>query len=738
MSEGTNVALQRLADLCGISPDYHDIWGNRHVVSDLTRRRLLSAMHLPVEGDLAALALEFENRDWQRPLAPAMVFKASAGAPRIEVTLPAALVQRNFEWSLTLEDGECQRGGFLPADLELVAERSVAGTWYQRRLLTLPQPVPTGYHRFELSGVDPEHETQARLHLIVAPDQCYQPPALHEGRRIWGPAVQLYGLRSQRNWGIGDFTDLKTLLDLAAEADAGIVGVNPLHALFPDQPGQFSPYSPSSRLFVNILYLDVAAIPDFREQDLDADPDFRADLHRLRECELVDYEAVSALKLAALAHAYRHFRDRHLATGSARADAFRRFCAEGGEALASHALFEALQAHFRERDAAVWGWPAWPPEYHDPHGAAVTAFARTHAAESDFYAYLQWQAELQLAEAGEHSRRLGLGVGLYQDLAVGASPGGAESWAGQGVYAAGAHAGAPPDDFNLHGQDWGLPPFVPHRLRDAAYAPFIATLRANMRHCGALRIDHVMSLTRLFWVPAGASAAEGAYVSYPLDDLLGILALESQRNRCLIIGEDLGTVPDGLRPRLKALGVLSYRPLFFAREDNGDFLMPARFPDQALVCIGTHDLPTLRGFWLGQDLAARAALGLFPSEELRASLAAGRAQDRPRLLQALSREGLLPAGMTADAQTLPDVSFELAVAVHRYLARSPAGVMAVQPEDVFGVIEQANLPGSINEHPNWRRKLPLELERWREDRRFGDLGEALRRERGSSMPDAPA
>ncbi len=725
-----NEALQRLADLCGISPDYHDIWGNRHTVSDLTRRRLLAAMHLPVEGDLAALVLELENRDWLRPLAPAMVVKAQAEPQRIEVTLPAALLQRSFEWALTLENGECQNGGFIPADLEAVAERSVAGTSYQRRRLTLPLPLSTGYHRFELGGLGQEPEIRARMRLIVAPNECYQPPALREGRRIWGPAVQLYGLRSQRNWGIGDFTDLKMLLDLAADAGAGIVGVNPLHALFPDQPGQFSPYSPSSRLFVNILYLDVAAIPDFRERDLDADPDFLASLRRLRECELVDYEAVSALKLAALDLAYRHFRDYHLATATDRGLAFRRFCAEAGDALASHALFEALQAHFRARDAAVWGWPAWPPEYHDPHGPAVAAFARTHAVETDFYAYLQWQAELQLAGAGERSRGLGLGVGLYQDLAVGASPGGAETWASQDVYAGGAHAGAPPDDFNLHGQDWGLPPFVPHRLRDAAYAPFIATLRANMRHCGALRIDHVMNLTRLFWVPAGASAAEGAYVSYPLDDLLGILALESQRNRCLVIGEDLGTVPDGLRPRLKAMGVLSYRPLFFARDDNGDFQPPAHFPDRALVCIGTHDLPTLRGFWLGHDLAARAALGLFPSEELRTSLMAARTRDRPRLLQALAREHLLPEGMSTDPDTLPDITFELAVAVHRYLARSPAGVMAVQPEDVFGVIEQANLPGSINEHPNWRRKLPLELERWRGDQRFGDLGEALRRERG--------
>lgn len=726
--------LWHLAELCGIGTDYHDIWGNRHVVSDLTRQRLLSAMHLPVDGDLQALALEFDNRDWQRPLTPATVLRVSAEPPRITLTLPADLAQQHCEWSLTLESGERQTGSVLIADLEPVAERSVAGTLYQRRILTLPLLAPTGYHRFELTGLGQEDDAPARMLLIVAPDECYRPPAVHGGGRTWGPTVQLYGLRSQRNWGIGDFTDLKALLDLAAEAGADIVGVNPLHALFPDQPGQFSPYSPSSRLFVNILYLDVEAVADFREcttaQDFAADPDLQARLRRLRECKLVDYEGVAALKRGALDLAYQHFRAHHLVAGTARAVAFRRFCAERGDALASHALFEALQAHFRALDATVWGWPAWPPDYRDPRAPTVAAFAQTHAAETDFYAYLQWQAELQLAAVEDRSRQLGLGIGLYQDLAVGASPGGAETWANQGVYAQGAHAGAPPDDFNLHGQDWGLPPFVPHRLTDAAYAPFISTLRANMRHCGALRIDHVMSLMRLFWVPAEASAAEGAYVSYPFDDLLGILALESQRNHCLVIGEDLGTVPDGLRPRLKALGVLSYRPLFFARNDNSDFLPPGAYPDQALVSIGTHDLPTLRGFWLGHDLETRDRLKLFPSEELQRSLAAARTQDRARLLLALSQEGLLPAGMVADPGTVPDITPELAAAVHLYLARTPAKVMAVQPEDVFAVIEQTNLPGSIAEYPNWRRKLPLELEHWRENEGFLALGEALRRERG--------
>ncbi len=364
----------------------------------------------------------------------------------------------------------------------------------------------------------------------------------------------------------------------------------------------------------------------------------------------------------------------------------------------------------------------------------MAAFAAAHADAVACHAWLQWCAEEQLAEVGRQSWRRGLGVGLYADLAIGVNPGGADAWSWQGVFARGAHAGAPPDDFNLHGQEWGLPPFVPQRLRAAAYAPFIEMLQANMKHAGALRFDHVMGLLRTFWVPAGRPANEGAYVAYPLDDLLGIVALESRRNHCLVIGEDLGTVPDGLRPRLAGADILAYRPLIFERSEDGSLKPPADYERQALVAASTHDLPTLAGLWQGLDIDRRSELGLFPGDELRQRVIVERAQDRARLLVALEREGLLPPGTGIHPVAVPTLTPELVLALHSYLARTPSQVLMVQPEDVLGQAEQANLPGSPDDrHPNWRRRLALDLEDWREDARFVALAEALRRERGSAV-----
>jgi (1->4)-alpha-D-glucan 1-alpha-D-glucosylmutase len=390
--------------------------------------------------------------------------------------------------------------------------------------------------------------------------------------------------------------------------------------------------------------------------------------------------------------------------------------------------------------AGCWGWPAWPAEYHDPDGPAVAAFAADHAEAVDFHAWLQWLCHEQLAEAGRHSWRRGLGVGLYVDLAVGVNPGGADAWGWQDVFAVGAHTGAPPDDFNPDGQDWGLPPMVPQRLREAAYAPLIEVLRTGMRQAGALRIDHVMGLARLFWVPAGMRASDGAhgdygaYIAYPLDDLLGIVALESQRNQCLVIGEDLGTVPDGFRHRLASADFLSYRPFLFERGEDGSFKPPADYPAQALVAASTHDLPTLAGFWKGTDLDARSALQLFPTEALRERLIVERAQDRARLLMALEREQLLPDGAGIHPVAVPEFTASFAAALHAYLARTPCRVLAVQPEDILGCVEQVNLPGSRDDQqPNWRRRLPLDLEDWRSDPRFLLHVELLRQVRGSAV-----
>src|SRR6185503_6644622 len=324
-----------------------------------------------------------------------------------------------------------------------------------------------------------------------------------------------------------------------------------------------------------------------------------------------------------------------------RGRAFRSFQADGGERLRQHALFEALQDHFHREDKSVWGWPVWPEAYRRPDSPEVARFAEIHAERVELYQYLQWQVALQLEQAAAHAQALELPVGLYQDLAISVDRGGAESWAHQDLYAVGASVGAPPDEVNLTGQNWGLPPLRPARLRAARYDPFIATLRANMRYAGALRFDHVMGLARLYWIPPGASAADGAYVHYPFDDLLSILALESHRNRCMVIGEDLGTVPDEVRTGLARTGVLSYRLLYFERTAAGDFKAPADYPVDALVAATTHDLATLPGYWEGHDLELRHELGLFSSEAQRQQYVANRTEERARLARALDQKKLL-------------------------------------------------------------------------------------------------
>jgi (1->4)-alpha-D-glucan 1-alpha-D-glucosylmutase len=530
--------------------------------------------------------------------------------------------------------------------------------------------------------------------LAIEKGACHQPELLARGGRIWGFMVQLYGLRSERNWGIGDFSDLRTLVELAASLGAGVVGVNPLHA------AHVSPYSPVSRHALNTVYLDIDSIPELghclEAQQLIKSRAFLSRLLQLRKAELVDYDGVRAAKNEVLELLYACFRkDRK------RRRRFAQWHAGSPRELRDYALYEALR-----EELGSGGWQSWPGQYQVRSSSAVRKFAARKKERVEFYAYLQWNARQQLDLVQRRALELGMPVGLYFDLAIGADRGGAEVWSDRDAYATGASIGAPPDDFNPRGQDWGLPPYSPRALRAAGYAPFLHLLRANMPEGGALRLDHVMALSRLYWIPEGGKPDRGGYVNYPFEALLGLLAQESRRSRCMVIGEDLGTVTPELREALNEAAVLSYRPLLFEKDAAGEFLPPLAYPREALTCLSTHDLPTWRGFWDGHDLKLRRELGLtvdFEKEQ------AAREQDKERLKRALEREGF-------------DTT---AAGAHAFLARTPSKLLMVQPEDVFELIEQANLPGTVDEHPNWRRKLPVRLEHWRADARIQRLAAAM-------------
>jgi 4-alpha-glucanotransferase len=705
-----SAALHRLAVAHDIVLDYRDVWGHVHRVPDDALRAILSAMRVDAGSEQAIrdALLELPRARCRQCLPPLTVVRAHLRPWRVPVHLAVAAAGQRLEWRVVAEDGTEHHLAIPSPSLDRARPVDCAGEHYVALELALDVPLQSGYHGLDLRAGG---HCLAQAMLAVAPRSCYRPVSLQGGRRLWGAAVQLYGLRSARNWGIGDFTDLASFIRQWGAQGAGVVGVNPLHALFPDAPAQASPYSPSSRMFLNILYLDVEAIAEFahcaKARAHVRSAAFQAGVAALREAPLVDYAGVAAAKMPVLEMLYEQARlDARADATSARWTAFDAFRTAGGEALRRHALFEALQAHFSARDAAVWGWPAWPAAYRNPAAPAITQFADENAERIDFHAWLQWQAQLQRESVAEAACRARLAVGLYTDLAVSIDRGGAEAWASQDLYAMTASVGAPPDVFNVHGQDWGLPPMIPRRLRDAGYAPFIATLRANMRDAGALRIDHVMGMLRLYWVPSGAMAADGAYVRYPLDDLLGLLALESERHRCLVIGEDLGTVPDEVRYALAANDVLSYRVLLFERDAAGEFKPPSAYPEASLAVASTHDLPTLAGWWAGRDILLRAEHGQLARDADVDAQIAERIDDRGRMLGALARAGLLPDGMPLDPRAAPELTPSLAAALQIFLARTPAALFIVQAEDVFGMLEQANLPGTTTAHPNWRRKLP--------------------------------
>ncbi|VTU23612.1 Maltooligosyl trehalose synthase [Variovorax sp. PBS-H4] len=738
---GASEAIARLCAHFGIALDYHDIWGAHRPVPRETLLALLAEFGVRPHDDAQADALlEAERRaSWTHGMPPVQVVRASSAGWVLPLRMPASMAL--LRWQLLDEDGAQQHGEIDAWALPETASIEIAGTRWCERRVPFARGLPMGYHHLSIEGL--EGETL----IVSAPERCWRPAALRDGGRVWGPALQLYALRSRRNWGIGDFTDLAHLITQMAPRGADIVGLNPLHALFPHNPAHASPYSPSSRRWLNVLYIDVEATPDFADCEtarrLVGSLEFQTRLAALREVPLVDHAGVSQAKFEVLELLFTHFRSRHLSKDGREAlddmgVSFLEFVARGGESLRRHALFEALQAHFHAADPAVWGWPLWPEDHKDPASPAVDAFAREFADRVQFHQYLQWLAAGQLARANAHCKALGLGIGLYLDLAVSSDRGGSDVWSEGALFAAEASVGAPPDEFNPSGQGWGLPPLRPDRLRAEGYRFFIDTLRANMRDAGALRIDHVMGLMRLFWIPGGRTARDGGYVHYPLDEMLAIVALESQRHRCLVIGEDLGTVAPEMREALARFDILSYRLLFFEREGDGAFKPAAAYPAQALAAVATHDLHTLAGWWSGEDLRLRLQLGLIPDEAQLEQQLLDRARQRVQLLLAVRHAGHLSAEEVAQASTESRLSPRMVEAVHAFLAEAPALLMMVQLEDVLGVAEQANMPGTTHEQPNWQRKLPADLQALASSGDMDSLARTLARLRPHARVADPA
>jgi 4-alpha-glucanotransferase len=699
--------IERLARLRGIGDAYHDYRGALRYFTLQTKTDLLRAMGSPVD-DPAALAAELSRLNVERGRALLPTIAAAHGARAgVDLNIAARDFGARLAWTVNLESGERRTGAVSTADCPETWRGEIEGAWITRRRLELPLELPPGRHELEVKiGAG----TPCRCPLVVSPMQCYEPEAIRRGRKVWGVAVQLYTVRSRRNWGIGDFQDLKTLVSWLAPRGASFIGLNPLHALAPAEPLRASPYSASSRHFLNVLYIAVTNVPELEHceaaQARMKEPSFEARLLKLRGGPLVDYAGVAEVKLEILRLLFDEFCDRHLAAGTERALAFKSFVAAGGQLLQLHARFDALDRHLFSELGTHSGWLSWPEEFKDPHSSACVRFAADHPREIEFYLYLQWLAHEQLAAAQALARELGMPIGLYGDYAVGTHPSGSETWVDQTGYRLGAEIGAPPDALAHRGQGWGLPPPDPVAMESQHLEGFVRLLRNNMRYYGALRLDHVMSLFRLWWVAAGHSPVDGAYVHYPLDLLLANLVLESARCACVVVGEDLGVVPDEVRRAMAQFGLYHYKVLLFEK-DGGRYRRPDEFVRRALATVTTHDMPTLRSFWNGRDIELRRELHLYPTSELEQEVRSARARDREALLAALNEQGLAPASpATPDQPFSPD----LARAIHIYLARSSAILASIQIEDLIGMEDPVNVPGTDREYPNWQRKLTLDVE----------------------------
>ncbi len=643
----TDDPLLRLAERAGVAPRWRDVHNEWHDVAPETLHAVLAALGLPsaTQSDLeASLAAVDKGSSTLPPLVT-----AEAGQPVKLGVAPA-------RFRLVLEDGTLREG---------TAEDRDGGA-------VLPAIDVPGYHRLTLGGQDTV--------LAVAPRRCFALADAAPGSRPWLLAVQLYALRRPGDAGLGDFGALQDLIGPAAAHGAAGIAISPVHAQFSADPDRFSPYSPSSRMLLNVLHTRLDVPPD-------------AEARRLEAADFVDWPAAGRKRLLALRALFD-------AATPAMQDELAAYRAQQGDTLETHARFEALHAHHFGADPTRWHWRDWPEQHRDPSNPAVAGFAETHAPEVAFHAFMQWQANLSMAAAQQAARDAGMSVGLVADLAVGADSGGSHCWSRQAETLIGLSVGAPPDLLSPQGQNWGLAAFSPRGLVLHGFGAYLEMLRSTMRHAGGVRIDHALGLARLWVVPDGGSAADGAYISFPIEDMLRLIALESHRHRAIVLAEDLGTIPDGFQDRLEQAGMLGMRVLWFEKHHDR-FTSPRIWTRGATAMTSTHDLPTVAGWWAGRDLEWRGRLGLLGDAANQRHEQHLRVRDRAALWDTMLDSGAAQADLPA-----PDQSDRIADAAARHIGGAACDLAVLPIEDALALPEQPNLPGTLDEHPNWRRRLP--------------------------------
>ncbi|NNG39448.1 4-alpha-glucanotransferase [Flexivirga sp. ID2601S] len=673
--------LAQLARAHGVATDYWDWKGNHVTVSRETVTAVLAALGVDLGDDdaaddaaraaLADKALE----SWRRVLPPVIVMR-EGWTPWVPVHVPADTA---VSARITLEEGETRDIAEVDHQVE---PREVDGERIGEVTFELPSDLPLGYHRMQVSYGDDGQSAETTV--IVTPASLQLPAALQHDR-AWGLTTQLYSVRSEHSWGIGDAADLAELGTWAARQGADFVLINPVHAAEPVAPMEASPYLPTSRRFVNPMYIRVEEVAELgylsaaQHQLVEWHSD---DARRLNQLDHLDRDGSWQSKQAALRMIFRTER-----THRRRRD-FESFCEREGQGLLDFATWSAIAA-----DRGL-PWSDWPTDLQDPRSTAVAAERDRLAEDVEFHCWLQWVVQSQFLDAQRELRAAGMSLGVIQDLAVGVHPGGADAWSLGDVLAGGVSVGAPPDDYNQQGQSWSQPPWRPDRLAALDYQPYRDLLRTSLRMAGGLRVDHILGLFRLWWVPEGKDPSQGTYVRYDHEAMVGILALEAQRAGAVIIGEDLGTVEDWVRDYLAERGLFGTSILWFERTDDGAPRQPETYRSLALASVTTHDLPPTAGYLQGEHVTVRHELGLL-EHSLEEELEQDTAQ-REKVLAALRERGLLRDGASVDDQV---------DALHRFLTWSPSKLLGVSVNDLAGDVRTINQPGTFEEYPNWR--LPL-------------------------------
>jgi 4-alpha-glucanotransferase len=698
----TPSAIEALATKAGFEVEWQDAHKQIQRVPENTLKVLLERLGLPC-GNATQLKQSTATLDAElsgRKLPPLMTAEIDRG-----ISLPMAAVKTGARYRIELESGAVIDGRFTSPKGEIAL------------LSPISEP---GYHTLVIN--------EQRTTLAVAPARCYTiddawralDPATETTPPMWGVAAQVYGLRRMGDGGVGDFSALATLAAESAQRGGHAIAISPMHAMFSAEPHKFSPYSPSSRLFLNIAHIDPAAVmgPE-AAQAANETAGVADEFAKLETLQLIDWPRVVTAKLAVLRALFAQFnaQDNDMLHRD-----FARFVKRGGRALEDHARFEALQAA-QLKEANEGYWRNWADELRDPRSMAVAEFAAAHKHEVDFFLFAQWLAAKGLSHAQHVARDSGMAIGLIADLAVGCDSAGSHAWSYRDEMLQGVSVGAPPDLFNQAGQSWGLTTFSPRAMRTQGFSAFIDMLRAAFSLAGGIRIDHILGLRRLWLVPDGESAKNGAYLRYPLDDLLRLIALESWRHKAIVIGEDLGTVPPGFRERLQEHGLLGIRVLWFERAEKGPgFKAPADWDHDVAATTTTHDLPTVTGWWIGEDIVWRSKIGQTAARadgQDPVELAqVERGEDRKLLWSAFQEAGVAAPDVSVPADISPQTApVDEALA---FVASTPAPLAIYPLEDLLALAEMPNLPGSIDEHPNWRRRLAAPVSELFDDDSFVD------------------